>query len=235
MCSKLSIREVKRFYDEVFYKDIVIGSRKSWHFRMLAKNLGISRGQVLLDVGCGTGLWLQTVNEFGACAFGADISFKAISHSVSVFSKNIACVGMAEHLPYKDEAFDLITCLGSLEHFIDMKSALQEMLRVAKDGANFLFTVPNSGFLLSRLGLYRGTAQREIKEDIFTIQQWQRLFNEAGLQVLRMKKDLHVLSREWIALGKRLHMPWRLMIALALPFWPINWQYQVCFFCRKKY
>ena len=139
--------------------------------------------------------------------------------------------GVAEALPFDSGQFDLITCMGSLEHFLDQPKALGEMLRVTKPKARFLILVPNAGFLTRRLGLYRGTGQVAIRETVRPIHEWQAMFVEAGLQVEARWRDLHPLSRSWIRRGPPWTWPVRASQATALALWPVVWQYQVYFLC----
>ena len=126
-----------------------------------------------------------------------------------------------------------MTCLGSLEHFVDKIAALNEMIRVAKPGARFLILVPNDGFFLRRLGLYRGTFQQAVREDVLTLDAWCALFRETGLQVIDRWGDTHVLSRNWIASGSLATVPIRLAVALSIVICPLFLQYQVYHLCRK--
>ena len=72
--------------------------------------------------------------------------------------------GPAEKLPFADGQFDFVSCLGALEHFLDPTRALREMVRVATPVAEFLLLVPNADFPPSRLGLYGGTDQSNVRE-----------------------------------------------------------------------
>jgi SAM-dependent methyltransferase len=143
-------------------------------------------------------------------------------------------VQAAERLPFSDEHFDFVTCLGSLEHFVQPEQALAEMMRVAKADARFVLLVPNSGFLTRRLGLFAGTYQVDAREVVRSLDEWRDLFEGAGLEITEMWKDLHVVSWSWIKKGKWYQIPLRLLQALALPFWPVKWQYQVFHLCSKR-
>ena len=137
-------------------------------------------------------------------------------------------------MPFEDNHFDLITCLGSLEHFLDPVAAVKEMVRVSKDHAKFIILVPNSDFLTRRLGLYKGTYQTAAREEVRTLEEWDNIFRSGGLQTIRRWKDLHMLSWGWIALGGWKRVPLRTIQALALIFWPLHWQYQVYHLLTRK-
>jgi hypothetical protein len=107
------------------------------------------------------------------------------------------------------------------------------MCRVARPEAAVVLLVPNAGFLTRKLGLYGGTQQVDAKEVVRSLPEWTAMFETAGFRIESRWRDLHVLSLEWIKQGSAAAIPLRLLQALALPFWPLSWQYQVFFLCRK--
>jgi ubiquinone/menaquinone biosynthesis C-methylase UbiE len=48
------------------------------------------------------------------------------------------CQGIAERLPFPDEAFDCVFHIGGINFFTDPAAALQEMVRVAKPGTRLV-------------------------------------------------------------------------------------------------
>ena len=229
---KDALDDIKQFYDSVYYKDINDGG-PSGHERRIARRIDVASGEQVLDVACGTGNWLRACIELGASASGIDLSSNAVAHCKSVMPEGEFYCQPAEKLPFADATFDIVSCLGSLEHFVQPENALGEMMRVAKPGARILLLVPNSGFLTRRLGLFAGTYQVDAREVVRSLPQWSELFENAGMIIESRWKDLHVVSRDWILQGKPLAVPLRLAQAIALPLWPLDWQYQVYFMCRK--
>lgn len=222
---------VSDFYDGLYYQDVINRKAPAFHLRRLARRFEPWTGRRTLDVACGPGSWLQAVAARGAIVTGIDISQVALDVCRSALPEAEIYFGPAEHLPFADRQFDFISCLGALEHFLDPEGSLQEMIRVAKPDAYFLLLVPNADFLPSRLGLYSGTFQSTVKEEARSLLEWQQLFESAGLRVKARWKDLHVLSAAWIFSGRYYGWPLRAVQALALPFWPLSWQYQVYYLC----
>ncbi|MBN8736881.1 MAG: methyltransferase domain-containing protein [Xanthomonadales bacterium] len=227
-------QQVQRFYDDVYYAGKPGASAVPWHMRVIAKRLGLSQGDMVLDIACGTGDWLAELQRHGAKVSGVDISARAVERARQRLHDADIREGVAEQLPFDDKRFDIVTCMGSLEHFLDQPRALQEMRRVAKLGARFLILVPNAGFLSRRLGLYRGTGQVAIRETVRPISEWVGMFGAAGLVVSAKWRDLHPLSTHWICRGPVWAWLIRAVQACALALWPIGWQYQVYFLCRAR-
>jgi SAM-dependent methyltransferase len=231
---RLESAAIREYYDRIYYRDAAIGSKVSPHLRRLAHRFVPWQGKRLLDVACGTGGWLQAAAALGAYPTGIDISPVALEACRRSLPQAQLHCGPAEQLPFNDRAFDFVSCLGALEHFLNPRAALSEMTRVAKPDAGFLLLVPNAEFLLRRVGLYGGTEQVGLREEAHSLQGWQELFESVGLTVQSRWKDLHVLSLSWIMRGSWQLRPVRLAQALALVCWPLSWQYQVYHFCRVK-
>lgn len=227
-------QDVKAFYDSDYYANAHEHHRVPWHMQKVASRLRIAPGDAVLDIACGTGAWLQELQSHGAVVSGIDISEKAVALAQARLPDADIQQGIAEDLPFDDGRFDLITCMGSLEHFLDQLGALHEMRRVAKPYAHYLLLVPNSGFLTRRLGFYGGTQQVSIKETVLSIDEWSDMFSSAGLGVMAKWKDLHTLNPGWITQGSPLRWPLRMAQAAMLPLWPINWQYQIYFWCNAS-
>ena len=240
MASKTSVKSpdvdysaVRNYYDRRYHKNVQCEAVPS-HYRRLARRLKPWEGNRVLDVACGGGAWLRAVAELGAVPVGVDISQVALDACKLALPPAVLHCGPAESLPFPDGEFDFISCLGALEHFLEPQTALREMVRVAKPEAVFLLLVPNGGFLTRRLGLYTGTQQTAIREEVLTLEGWQELFESVGLHVRYRWRDLHVLSVSWIFGGRLFRWPLRVAQALALPFWPLSWQYQVYHLCTLR-
>lgn len=223
--------QVRRFYDEQYYSEVGAGTALPWQMRRVADRIGGMEGRKVLDIACGTGAWLAELAHRGASTAGIDISSRAVEQCRRRLPDADIREGVAEQLPFEDCSFDLVTCLGSLEHFLDQPRALREMRRVAKLGATLLILVPNAGFLTRRLGMYGGTGQVAIRETVRSLEAWTAMLRDAGLEVRAQWRDLHPLSVAWICQGPVHARPLRLIQALALPLWPMQWQYQVYFRC----
>lgn len=233
--SDIDIGEIKTFYDSVYHANAhANNSGNDGHYRRLLRKLGIQKDSQVLDVACGTGGWLKVCSDNGANVSGVDLSDNAINVCREVMPKGRFYAQPAETLPFDDGAFDFVTCLGSLEHFVDPENSLREMVRVAKPNSNFVILVPNKDFLTRKLGLFGGTYQVDAKEVVRTLDEWQSLFNAAGLAVTERWKDLHVINRQWITQGRFYTWPFRLAQSLSLAIWPLKWQYQVYHRCLAQ-
>ena len=229
----IDLEEIREFYDKVYYSDAsATGARRiPGHYFRLYRRLEISPDANVLDVACGTGEWLEACADQNCSVSGVDLSAKAIAVCQERLPQGEFYAQPAETLPFDDDSFDVVTCLGSLEHFVDPASSLKEMARVARADAKIVILVPNKDFLTRRLGLFGGTYQVDAKEVVRTLEEWDALFVAGGLSVAERWRDLHVLTFSWIKKGKIYMWPFRALQALLLAIWPLRWQYQVYHRC----
>ncbi len=100
--------------------------------------LKFSCDNVVLDVGCGDGGYLESlIEKSGIRAFGVDIvPFK---HRSFCFVK-----ADAQHLPFREGVFDVVYSLGVIEHLSSTENAISDASRVLRKEGQALFTVPNA-------------------------------------------------------------------------------------------
>lgn len=79
----------------------------------------------ILEVGCGTGRWLSTLNCYEAVRTGIDSSRGMLQQAVKNSHKlNLICAD-ANSLPFSDKRFDMIYCVNAIHHFRDKKEFLR--------------------------------------------------------------------------------------------------------------
>jgi SAM-dependent methyltransferase len=105
------------------------------------KRVRVEPGQLVLDVGCGVGVFLRLVADRGAKPFGLDASEALIAAARERLPEADLRVGAMEALPYENDTFDLVTGFSSFFFATDMVAALREAGRVAKPGAAVVIQV----------------------------------------------------------------------------------------------
>lgn len=89
--------------------------------------------QTVLEVGCGTGLFLDWLARLGHHVTGIDPSSAMLDIAQSRVDSRISLDrGYGEHLPYEDGSFDTVALITSLEFMDDPAGAIQEAIRVAR-------------------------------------------------------------------------------------------------------
>lgn len=100
----------------------------------------------LLDVGCGTGNLLATLAAFGDAdeLVGLDYSEEMVRLATDKLAaleqgERLRVVhGDAEHIPYADASFDIITCCNSFHHYPHQPEVIREFHRVLRPGGRLI-------------------------------------------------------------------------------------------------
>jgi ubiquinone/menaquinone biosynthesis C-methylase UbiE len=71
--------------------------------------------------------------------------------------------GAAEHLPYLDDAFDLVVSTTSFDHWSDQRSGLRECARVLQPGGQLILVDQFSLWLAPTLLVGRGGKARTVR------------------------------------------------------------------------
>lgn len=95
----------------------------------------IAPGVRVLDVGCGTGVFLRMCADRGATVSGIDASEGLLEVAAERVPEAELCHGDMQYLPYEDDSFDVVTGFTSFFFADDMVAALREAGRVARPGA----------------------------------------------------------------------------------------------------
>lgn len=103
-------------------------------------------GRKVLDVGCGPGVMVPALMELGCEFWGVDSSTEMVRQARDNFGtlgKAHFSLGTAESLPFADDVFDAVICMGVIEFVDDDGCALEEMVRVLKPGGSLIVAFPN--------------------------------------------------------------------------------------------
>lgn len=122
----------RELWDTSYEDGIIVSGRTTFPF------LNFKSGMRVLDIGCGLGYDLKKLAEqFGIECYGVDIVIDRASKRVNFILAD------ASHLPFKENAFDVIYSFGSIEHTRRTFECIIESYRVLKFGGKVLHTVPN--------------------------------------------------------------------------------------------
>jgi SAM-dependent methyltransferase len=228
-------QDIKAWYNRR-YADRGLGSmRPPDAYQAFLNVLDVQPGRILLDIACGTGFLLHAAAQRGLKTYGTDISEEAARLSKQTSPESEVLVGKGEDLEFADGMFDYITCIGSLEHFLDMDKGLGEMKRVAKSDALLCITVPNSNFLYWRVSGKHGTEQQDINEHLMSLSEWKGLFSRNGLEVVRIRQDRWPMKKiRPFATPNPLRIVRDLAFKLVWALLPLKSAYQFIFVLKKR-
>lgn len=119
---------------------------KKFETSLLLEMLMPKRGETLLDVGCGTGVFTLDVLHYETKIFGIDISTPMLVQAVKKTSIYPFCpiAGDMSALPFPDKSFDKVYSMTALEFVADAEQAVSELDRVTRPGGKVVLTTLNS-------------------------------------------------------------------------------------------
>lgn len=133
----------------------------------LVRRHALLEGRVILDVGCGLGMYVRAFRRFSQDVHGVDID----AEKVAVAGRELPnlCLSSAEILPYRDGAFDVVLSHEVIEHVMDDRRAIAEAVRVlrspepgeARSGGRLVVFAPNRLYPFETHGAYWGGRYHE--------------------------------------------------------------------------
>jgi len=133
----------------------------------------------LLDAGCGTGLLFEYICNLSYKNLdndlryvGLDISWKMLMQFYNKMKK-IKCrrnkslvLGDIENLPFREESFNLIFSITSLQNLQDLKKGLKELIRVGRENTALNLSILRNQLNLKEVVTYLNSHTINLKTEI---------------------------------------------------------------------
>ncbi len=233
----LTIAEIAGRYDQMFARGELQETES--FYRWVLKRLAPSPGATLLDISCGEGHLLRLAHcLYNLDVWGIDISTFALRKSRQNVpsAKLVRCDGIS--LPFPDNAFQYVTNLGSLEHYVNIMQGIREVARVLRPEGWAAILLPNSYYIVDiiwkvgRTG-YSPSHQQPL-EHFATVGEWKDMLTEGGISVM------HIYAYNFLFPKWRRDFQWfwkrprRCLYLLVKPLIPFNLSYCFLFVGRKR-
>ncbi len=127
--------------------------------RIAGGSLDVFRGKTVLEAGCGAGRFTEVMLGAGARVFAADISsaVEANRENCGTASDYFVCQADITRLPLRREQFDIVVCVGVIQHTPDPEKTMAALCAHVKPGGRLFIDhyPPNYPVTLSRRLLRR--------------------------------------------------------------------------------
>lgn len=141
-----------------------MGPKDKKIYQLLEQN-GV-RGKRCLDVGPGTGRWLNFLRQLGAeSLYAVDISEQALNRCKPICNAVHKLNFEKEAFSFESDSFDIVISFEVLEHLYDPRLFLSEILRVLRHGGLLIMSTPNMTSLISRARMVMGALPVAIASD----------------------------------------------------------------------
>ena len=113
----------------------------------LRQFLGDARALDVLELGCGTGHWLQEIAGSVATIAGLDPSSEMLAVARAATNQALLIRGEAEHIPWRDRCVDRVFSINAMHHFHDKAAYACEVRRILRPGGAVMIAGldPHSG------------------------------------------------------------------------------------------
>jgi len=165
-------REAMRHYDHLAQVyDAQYSEEQKAKIEAALNNTKLSQNELVLDVGCGTGLLFRHVAKSAKLVVGIDISSKILQEARKRTKQlpNTAVVSAdADYTPFQNQTFDQVFAITLLQNMPNPAETLGEIKRVSKHQSTIVVT-----------GLKKK----------FTKERFIKLLNKAGLKISTLKTN----------------------------------------------
>ena len=117
-------------------RNIMLGRKR----KVVSKASGLTAGNIL-DIGCGTGHFLNEMKQSGWKTTGVEINRKAREYASENFNLNV--IPPSEIISLPDRTFDSVTLWHALEHLHDPYEWFGAIKRLLKTGGKVIVALPN--------------------------------------------------------------------------------------------
>jgi len=183
------LADVRGFYDGI-YRSGEYGDGPEL-YRLVLERLELTDSEPVLDVACGAGSFLEILGARGVPAIGVELSEEALRRAQRRAPEALLAVADGAALPFADDSFSALVCLGSLEHFLDPAAGARELARVLAPKGRAVVMLPNSyysGDIWRVIRTGHGPNHHQIVDRFATLGEWRELLEGAGLLVLRVDR-----------------------------------------------
>lgn len=139
--------------------------------------------EMVLDVGCGRGYFLDEARKLGWSTYGVDASRIAVDYATKQLNLDVFCSDIFSFQPGK--SFDLITLNQVIEHFSNPEIVISQCAKYLKSGGLMYVATPNVESLSARV--LKDNFDHFIPPEhlsYFSQRTLQRLFEKLGFSVL---------------------------------------------------
>lgn len=195
------MKKVQAHYDEVaaiYDRRYGVGKGSQYYAhltRYMMESLG--REGLLLDIGCGTGLFLSRYLSQGGDGIGIDLSRGMVARARERLPESEFLVGTGEALPFRDNTFDAVASLLTFSYIHHPAEMVADVYRILRPGGRFalctmgknLFTsmVPALYWIGEKMEL-RKIGVGDFDEHYYTEEEMEALLGDAGFEGVEVRR-----------------------------------------------
>jgi SAM-dependent methyltransferase/uncharacterized protein YbaR (Trm112 family) len=149
-------------------------------------------GQYHLDFGCGPGQVLGWLSDFGLTSVGLDVSLVNLRNARRATNALVVC-GDASRMPFRDDAFGLVTEASVLHHILDWEAVVSEACRVCAPAGGIVLDAEPSREMVafSTLAVWVFDLRFPVYKLLSYIRKDKYIFRDTEQAKLNLKAEIH--------------------------------------------
>lgn len=193
-----------------------------------------TRGRDLIDVGCGSGVFMKYAQENGWNTVGIEPSESAAQFA-SEQGLQVQNCSLVEFVRTNKALFDVVHLKNVLEHLADPKQQIEICHRLLKPGGILYVEVPNDYDLIQKIGVWLLNERNSwvsVPDHInyFSFKSLSRLLQKTGFKILTRDTTFPMYFFLWLgknfiankAIGAEIHTK-RMQLEMALESLGLGW------------
>ncbi len=182
MNEKVNYNQISSQYDQRYEASPLIGILNS-----LKNVVRKSNVHWILEIGCGTGYWLNNFTSSEIC-FGVDSSFGMLKEAKKNNPKlNLICAD-ANKLPFVKKRFYFIYCINAIHHFRDKEKFVSTSSQLLISNGIFSIYGLDPSLLRDQWYIYdyfKGTFERDLKRfpTLKQLKSWMKIFRLKEIEI----------------------------------------------------
>lgn len=119
---------------------------KGYESKLVLGMLAPEPGEVILDAGCGTGIFTADILDAGARVVGLELAFDMLRRAMIKCPGRTfeSVIGDMQRLPFAEDSFHKAISITAIEFIQDARIAVEELFRVTKPGGCIVVATLNS-------------------------------------------------------------------------------------------
>jgi 2-polyprenyl-3-methyl-5-hydroxy-6-metoxy-1,4-benzoquinol methylase len=97
-------------------------------------------GKLVLEAGCGAGRFTEVLLKKGSILISSDLSsaVEVNQENFPVSDRHMIIQADINDMPFADESFDVVICLGVIQHTPDSEKTIEDLYRLVKKGGSLV-------------------------------------------------------------------------------------------------
>jgi ubiquinone/menaquinone biosynthesis C-methylase UbiE len=136
-------RQVAEWYNTISSSyDELYGREQSYKHQTVLEFLGKRHFRVLIDIGCGTGTFIEKAREIYDYAIGIDLSTKMLRIAIKRKTPNTDYVlASSSSLPLKEEVSDCTVSISTAKAESNLPMFIADLRRISHEGSFLALTI----------------------------------------------------------------------------------------------